>query len=86
MRKKAIKPHNVLGAALRSRRRFLGLSQAELGKHAGCGLTFVNQLERGKSSVRLSKLFDVLNVLGLTLQLQPGGELMSISEKLSEKK
>ena len=68
--------------ALAQRRKALGLSQSELGDYAGCGLTFINQLEGGKETVRLNKLLDVLNVLGLSLTLDLGKEPLRVSDKL----
>ena len=67
-----------LGKAIRAERQRLSLTQSELAEFAGCGLTFVNQLERGKPSVRLEKLFDVLEVLGLSLTLAKGRELLTL--------
>ncbi|MBX7137048.1 MAG: helix-turn-helix domain-containing protein [Oligoflexia bacterium] len=76
-------PYLLLGTAIRTRRKTLGLSQAQLGEFAGCGLTFVNQLESGKKTIRLNKLIDVLKVLGLELALEPGKDLLRVSDKLT---
>ncbi len=62
--------HERLGAAIRESRKRASLTQKELADFAGCGLTFINQLERGKPNVHLAKLFNVLEVLGLTLVLE----------------
>jgi y4mF family transcriptional regulator len=67
-----------LGQAVRAERQRLKLTQTQLAEFAGCGLTFVNQLERGKPSVRLEKLLDVLEVLGLTLSLAKGKDLLKV--------
>lgn len=69
-----------LGKAIRAERQRLSLTQTQLAEFAGCGLTFVNQLERGKPSVRLEKLFTVLEVLGLSLTLSKGKELLVIKK------
>ena len=61
-----------LGAALRARRKALGLTQADLARFAGCGLAYLYELETGKPTLRLDKLLDVLQVLGLTLRLEHG--------------
>jgi y4mF family transcriptional regulator len=58
-----------LAGRVRARRRALGLSQTELGELAGTSLRFVHTLENGKGSVRLDKVLDVLDVLGLELRL-----------------
>ena len=67
-----------LGKAIRAERQRLSLTQTQLAEFAGCGLTFVNQLERGKPSVRLEKLFMVLEVLGLSFTLAKGKELLVV--------
>jgi y4mF family transcriptional regulator len=63
-----------LGAAIRARRKQLGLTQETLALYAGCGLAFLYELESGKPTVRLDKVLAVLRVLGLTLRLEPGRE------------
>lgn len=61
-----------LGAELRTRRKSLGLTQAELARFAGCGLAYLYELETGKPTMRLDKLLDVLHALGLRLRLERG--------------
>ncbi len=56
-----------LGASVRKRRKALGLTQEALAKSAGCGLVFIYNLERGKPSLRLDKLLDILHVLGMDM-------------------
>ncbi len=58
-----------VGGHVRKRRRDLGITQAELSALAGCSSAFLRNLEQGKASVRLDKLSDVLEVLGLTLEI-----------------
>jgi len=53
-----------LAEAVRQRRTELGLRQADLAQLAGCSRRFVHTLEQGKSTLRLDKLLDVLEVLG----------------------
>jgi HTH-type transcriptional regulator / antitoxin HipB len=52
-----------------ARRRTLGLRQAELAELAGTSTRFVYEVERGKPSLRLDKLVDLLDVLGLEITL-----------------
>jgi HTH-type transcriptional regulator / antitoxin HipB len=56
-----------LGAAVKKRRKRLGLTQEAVARAAGCGLVFVYNLERGKPSLRLDKLLDILRVLGMDI-------------------
>lgn len=55
---------------IRTRRRELGLTQAELADLAECSARFVRSLEAGKATVRVDKLLAVANVLGLELRLE----------------
>lgn len=76
----------VLGAAVRARRRSLGLDQAVLAQLAGVGLAFLYELEHGKPTVRIDKVLSVLAVLGLTLELRPGHEGIALAPALVEAK
>ena len=59
----------MLGEAIKRERKRLALTQQQLAEFSGCGLTFINQLERGKPGVRLDKLVAVLAVIGMSLQV-----------------
>ncbi|ACL93946.3 transcriptional regulator [Caulobacter vibrioides] len=59
----------ALGAQVRRARRAMGLRQDELAAAAGVGLRFLVELERGKPTVQLGKVLDVLAAAGLDLQL-----------------
>jgi len=61
-----------LAEAVRGRRVELDLTQAELADLAGCSQRFVHTVEQGKPTLRLDKLLDVLEVLGLGLSVGPG--------------
>lgn len=56
-----------LGAELRARRRALQLTQEELAELAETTQRFVSTLETGKQTVRLDKVIEVADVLGLRL-------------------
>jgi len=47
-----------------------GLTQVEFAKRVGVGLRFLRELERGKMTVRLDKLMQVLYFLGYHLELE----------------
>lgn len=59
-----------IGGIVRARRLKLGLKQQELAELAGCSTRFVHTVEAGKATLRLNKLLDVLNVLGLELTIK----------------
>lgn len=65
-----VQPTSTLGLSVRSRRRELGLRQDELADLAGVSTRFLHSLEHDKASVRLDKVLDVLDVLGLHLDIR----------------
>ena len=64
-----------IGAAIRKKRRDIGMRQAELAALAGVGPRFLSELENGKSSAEIGKVLLVLRRLGLELliRLRGGG-------------
>ncbi|HTU27273.1 MAG TPA: helix-turn-helix domain-containing protein [Pirellulales bacterium] len=58
---------STVGAFVRGRRKAGGLSQRELGELARVGTRFVSELERGKPTLRLVLVDQVLAVFGKTL-------------------
>jgi len=72
-----------LAAALRARRRALGLSQLEACALAGVGPAFLYQREQGKPTVRMDKLLAVLAVLGLGLELRELREPLAVAPDLA---
>ncbi|MDP3620338.1 MAG: transcriptional regulator [Polynucleobacter sp.] len=60
-----------LGLLLKHFRGSLNLTQADISGLANTGNRFVVELERGKETVQLNKVFDVLEVLGLEMVIQP---------------
>ncbi|MGL5859029.1 MAG: type II toxin-antitoxin system Y4mF family antitoxin [Angustibacter sp.] len=59
-----------LATDVRQRRRALGLGQQEVADLSGASVRFVRELEHGKATVRLDKVLDVLEVLGLRLRAE----------------
>ncbi|MFT3851652.1 MAG: XRE family transcriptional regulator [Ilumatobacteraceae bacterium] len=55
-----------LGAAVRRRRRALGMRQGDLAAAAGLSVPFVSQIETGFASPSLMSLFAIARVLGTT--------------------
>ena len=58
-----------LGAAIRSERKRLKITQKELAMTAGVGLRYLIELERGKPTARMEGVFKVLQSLGLRLSI-----------------
>ncbi len=56
-------------AAVRGRRRDVGLSQAELAAHAGVSRKWIYEFEAGKPNAELGLLLRVMDALSLRLEL-----------------
>ncbi len=72
----------LLAAAVRARRKTLKLTQIGLAELAGVGADFVYDVERGKRTLRLDKVMQVFEVLGLQLAIEPGKTWLRIDERL----
>lgn len=58
---------NRFGAAMRKRRRELGLSQEELAEHSGLHRTYISDVERGARNVSLDNIDRIAHSLGLSV-------------------
>ena len=56
---------HLLPAFVRENRKAAGLTQEEFAMRSGLGLRFVQELERGKPSVRLDKVNQALAMFGM---------------------
>ena len=63
---------SALAPLVQTLRQARGLSQSELARQCGVGRRFIYDLERGKPTLRLDKVYAVLRVLGVSLRVQPG--------------
>jgi y4mF family transcriptional regulator len=58
-----------LGTAIRVARREQGLRQDQLAAAANVGVRFIVDLEAGKPTAQIGKIFTVLDALGLTVTI-----------------
>ena len=58
-----------LSKAIKGRRKSLKLTQAACATFCGVGLRFFSELENGKQSLHLGKVMQVLQMLGLKMQI-----------------
>jgi HTH-type transcriptional regulator / antitoxin HipB len=61
----AIRTSAELGVLVRARRKRLALKQLDIAGLGNTGNRFIVELERGKSTVQLQKVLDVMDLLGL---------------------
>ncbi len=68
-----------LSAFIKTNRKSVHLTQVELAEKAGVGLRFIREMEQGKTTLRMDKVNQVLNLFGSELGAVP----MDRSELLS---
>ena len=61
------------GRAIRRRRKELGYTQGYLSEATGLSVSFISDLERGKTTAELEKAIVLVNLLGLDLELKVRG-------------
>ena len=64
-----IKTTEQLGTAIRTRRKQLKVTQRELAMTCGTGLRFIVDLEKGKPTCQIAKILQVLQALGLAIEI-----------------
>ena len=58
------------GAAIRARRKELGLTQAALAEFTGFSVSFLSDLENGKETAEIGKALYLANLLCLDVELR----------------
>ena len=71
----------AMNAQIKGLRRKLGLTQVEFAKRTGVGLRFLRELEQGKATIRLDKLNQVLDFLGMRLELKRNENVPEIRDR-----
>ena len=57
----------MIGEYIKQKRKLFKLTQIELAYRTGVGIRFVRELEKGKPTVQLNKVNQVLELFGETL-------------------
>ena len=73
-----------INAFVKEKRRSAGLTQPELAEKAGVGLRFVRELEQGKTTLRLDKVNQVLQLFGYQtgpVQMNRDEEMLKINKE-----
>ena len=63
-----------LGIALRSRRKELNYSQAFLSEFSGLSVSFISDVENGKPTAEIGRIFQLAGLLGLDIKLEARGK------------
>lgn len=64
---------NDLGKSIRKRWKELGYTQQFLSDFTGLSVTFISQVERGKSTAEIEKIIQLINILGLDMLVEERG-------------
>ena len=64
----------TLGETIRARRKELHYTQAYLAEFTGLSVTFISDVERGKTTAEIEKIIRLINVLGLNLLVERGND------------
>lgn len=64
---------NDLGKSIRKRRKELGYTQQFLADFTGLSVTFISQVERGKTTAEIEKIIQLINILGLDMLVEERG-------------
>ena len=75
-----IKSSESLGQFVRETRKAIGATQKDLALTSGTGLRFIIDLEKGKPTSQIGKILNVLQNLGVKMELS--SPVAFISEKL----
>jgi len=73
-----------LGCFSKEQRRLRGLSQTQLADLSDTSINFIVQVEKGKTTVRINKLLQVLNVLGIQLNANFGNSMLFFPEAIKK--
>lgn len=63
-----------IGKKIKQLRKRARLTQVELSERAGVGLRFIRELERGKPTVRMDKVNQVLEFFGCHIEVSRNGK------------
>lgn len=74
-----------LGARLRAHRKSRGLTLAETAGLANISIKFISEFERGKPTAEIGKVFKVLGIVGLDVEVRSRFPAEGSSDKADEK-
>lgn len=69
----SVRSTSELGSLIRATRKAQGLTQLDLAGIAGLSNRFIIDLERGKETLQIQKVFQVMHLLGLEFTVKGAG-------------
>ncbi|WP_026506619.1 helix-turn-helix domain-containing protein [Butyrivibrio sp. MC2013] len=63
----------LFGDAIKRRRKELGYTQSYISEYTGFSVSFISDLENGKSTAELGKAIYLANMLGLDIEINVRG-------------
>lgn len=69
-----------LGKLIKQERKARNLTQTQLGELTGTSINFISQIEAGKPTAQIGKVFRVLQVLGYELYCRRGSQGLVLHE------
>jgi HTH-type transcriptional regulator/antitoxin HipB len=85
MKTKVSKSLYELGNLIQSERKSRHLTQTQLGEITGTSINFISQIEAGKPTAQIGKVFHVLQVLGFELITSRGSRGLVVKHKVDIK-
>ncbi|MCR5546763.1 MAG: helix-turn-helix domain-containing protein [Lachnospiraceae bacterium] len=61
------------GLVVKKRRKELGYTQKYISEFTGLSISFISDLENGKSTIEMGKAFELVKLLGLNIELVERG-------------
>ncbi len=62
------------GCVIRERRKELGYTQKYISEFTGLSVSFISDVENGKSTVEIGKAFELAKLLGLNIEINERGD------------
>jgi HTH-type transcriptional regulator/antitoxin HipB len=64
----------AFGKAIRERRKELHYTQGDLAEFTGLSVSFISELERGKTTAELGKALQLVQILGMDVFIEKRGQ------------
>lgn len=74
-----------LGKLIKDERKERNLTQTQLGEISGTSINFISQIESGKATAHIGKVFRVLQVLGFEFHCKRGSMILVFPELKNSK-